>query len=217
VEYFALKRTVEPATEPIVLDTVGLVPGVKEWCRIDANDGGQDATLNALIKTARRRCEDVARRALVTQTWQMSIDRFPGLVAVSPDYPGWEYLRLGADGDPRVIRTPRPPLISVSSISYVDTAGATQTADPSTYLVDTASLLGRVFPAYGSYWPVTRPQGGAVTMTYVAGYGAAAAVPDDIVTALKIAVAYLFENREQVDGAYLDSLFQPFQVGGYYG
>lgn len=211
MEFFSLNRTVAPAVEPLSLAEA------KEWVRVDSDDASQDATLNALIASARERFEDITRRALITQTWVMKFDRFPGLIAVTPDFPGWEYLRLGADGDPRVIRLARPPLIAVSSITYMDTAGATQTLDPASYLVDASSQLARVFPAYGTYWPVTRPQGAAVTITYTAGYGASAtSVPASIKDRLKAWIGHCFAMREKQDDDYLDRLFANFVIGGYF-
>src|SRR5579864_6034130 len=157
-EHFGLVQTAAPAQEPLTLQDV------KDWIRADSGDTSQDAVLNDLIVAARRHCEERAHLALITQTWQLTLDRFPGLSYFAPDNPGWDYMRLGVDADPRAIRLPRPPLQSVLSVTYVDMNGVTQTVDPTTYLVDTTSLPGRLFPAYGQYWPVTRPQAACVTI-----------------------------------------------------
>ncbi len=211
-EYFALKRTANPACEPLALKGKG---SVKEWLRIDDDDTSQDGSLNRLIKAARERFEEQCDRALITQTWRMTFDRFPGLISVSPDYPGWEYLRLGSDGDPRVVRLARAPLQAVLQISYVDTSPATQTLDPSKYLVDVDSELGRVFPAYGQYWPVTQPQAGAVSITYAAGYANAAAVPSEIQDAMLAWIAHRWTRRDKPDDEYLERLFLPWSLRGY--
>lgn len=210
MEHFGLVQTAAPASEPLSRDEA------KAFCRIDAEDTSQDSLVDTLIAAARQRCEKTTRRALVTQTWRVTFDRFPGLVFVTPDYPGWEYLRLGADGDPRVIRLPRPPLQSVTSVQYVDTAGVLQTISSSDYLVDTDTELGRLFPAYGTYWPVTRPQANAVRIVYVAGYGAASDVPADLKHRLLVHVAHSFERREDADEAFLEKLFESFAIGSYF-
>jgi hypothetical protein len=207
MEYFALVQTVAPATEPLTLTEA------KDWLHVDLADTSQDGVINGLISAARQRCESVTRRALITQTWRMSLDRFPGLVAVSPDYPGWEYLRLGSDGDPRVIRCPKPPLASVTSIKYVDTTGTLQTLDPATYQVAKDGLIGRIFPAYGLYWPIIRPQAEAVQILFVAG---AAAAPEEIKDRMKAYVGHCFTRREEQDDDYLERLFWSFQVPGYF-
>ena len=135
-----------------------------------------DPELNALIRTARVAAEGYTRRALVTQTWDLKLDRFPC----------W------------TIHVPKPTLQSVVSISYVDTDGATQTLDPSTYLVDTSSTPARITPVFGGIWPVTLYQNNAVTVRFVAGYGLAAAIPDGIKTWMIIRIKHLFDNPNAV-------------------
>jgi uncharacterized phiE125 gp8 family phage protein len=61
----------------------------------------------------------------------------------------------------------RVPLISVTSITYVDTDGVTQTLSTSYYTPDT--VKGKIDLAYGQTWPSTRCQPNAVTVRFVAG------------------------------------------------
>lgn len=135
-----------------------------------------DPLLNMLIAAARQEAETELRRALVTQTWDLYLDAFPY----------WE------------IRLPKPTLQSVTSITYVDTDGVTQTLDASDYLVDTASEPGRVTPVFGGVWPVTRWQTNAVKIRFVCGYGAAAAVPQGIKNWMLMRIGALYENRESL-------------------
>jgi uncharacterized phiE125 gp8 family phage protein len=125
-------------------------------------------------------------RALVQQTLVLRLDRFPSSAC-----------------DP--ILLPCPPLRSVSSVQYVDEAGATQTMDSADYLVDTASTPGRLTPAYAGRWPTTRRQMNAVTITYVAGYAPVESgsptdwtgnVPAPVKAAARLLLAHLYENRE---------------------
>lgn len=141
-----------------------------------ATNTTQDPQLTALIASARRRIEERLSKALLTQTWVLRLDRFPA----------WE------------IGLPRPPLASISSIQYLDSAGATQTLDAAKYVVDTHGAVGRVVPAYGLSWPSTYPMPNAVTITYVAGWTSAAAVPADIRQALLMLIADLYANRETI-------------------
>ena len=95
---------------------------------------------------------------------------------------------------------PRPPLQSVTSITYVDDAGDTQTLSSSLYQVDTKSQPGRIIPAYGESWPTVRSNTlNAVTVNFVAGYGDD---PEDVPAGLRHAVKFLcghwFEQRETV-------------------
>lgn len=135
-----------------------------------------DPELTALIKAARVAAEGYTRRALVTQTWDLKLDCFPH----------W------------TIYVPKPTLQSVTSITYVDSNGVTQTLDPSLYLVDTNSTPARITPVFGGIWPVTRWQNNAVTVRFVAGYGLAAAVPDGIKAWMIIRIKHLFDNPDAV-------------------
>lgn len=135
-----------------------------------------DPELNALIRTVRVAAEGYTRRALVTQTWDLKLDRFPC----------W------------TIHVPKPTLQSVVSITYVDTDGNTQTLDPATYLVDPNSTPARITPVFGGIWPVTLYQNNAVKVRFVAGYGLAAAVPDGIKTWMIIRIKHLFDNPDAI-------------------
>jgi len=150
----------------------------------DASLGAQAPTVNttgdpeitALIKTARHAAEGYTRRALVTQTWDLKLDSFPY----------W------------TINVPKPTLQSVTSITYIDADGATQTLAADQYLVDTSSTPARITPVFGGVWPVTRWQNNAVTVRFVAGYGLAAAVPDGIKAWMILRVKHLFDNSDIV-------------------
>lgn len=141
--------------------------------------------LGRLIAAARRRIEAWEWRAHITQTWQLVLDRFPPL-------------RCGRDW---TIYVPRPPLQSVSSITYLDNEGDQQTLASSKYRVDSSSRVGRITPAYGESWPATRPVTGAVTITFVAGYGDAATdVPEETRQAILILAGQMWVQRLGVDG-----------------
>lgn len=116
-------------------------------------------------------------RALLTQTWDLVLDWFPACIEI-----------------------PLPPLQSVSSIAYVDGDGATQTLSSSVYQVIDQGLWkpSLIVEAYQQSWPTTRDQPQAVTVTFVAGYGAASAVPAPIKSAIKLMVSHWYENREPV-------------------
>lgn len=139
----SMVQTVPPAGEP-------LSPAdFKQHQKISASD--EDTLIAAQLSAARRWAETFTRRQFVLATWKLYLDRFPCYA----------------------LRLPRPPLISVSSIQYVDTAGATQTLDDSLYQVDHNHEPGLIVPDFGQVWPTTRDgTPNAVTVTYLAGYGA---------------------------------------------
>lgn len=156
-----------PATEPLT------TAEAKAHLRVDSSD--EDTYIDALVKAARQHIEEDLGRALITQTWDYTLDAFP------------------SDGS--AIQIPRPPLVSVTSVSYVDTAGATQTVTASDYVVNTGKRKGEITLAYGAAWPATRQQANAVTIRFVAGYGAASAVPETIKTALRLTLGDFFDLR----------------------
>lgn len=163
-----LKRTVAPVAEPVTWLEC------QEHLRLD--DETDKTYVEALIAAAREYAEQATGRALMAQTWQLKRDAF------------W----------PGTLLLPCPPLVSVSSITYTDVDGNTQTADASLYTVDTSSEPGRVFLAYNQTWPTTRSIEDAVTVTYTAGYASASVVPQAIKQAIMILVAHWYANREPV-------------------
>jgi hypothetical protein len=182
---------------PPVHEPVDLVE-MKEYLRVLSP--AEDRLISALIREARLQFDGEFawfNRAVVTQTWQLTLDGFPSMYwnmygAMLPPYAYITMLRDDA------IVVPLPPLQSVQSITYVDQDGVLQTLDPTAYLVDTQTEPGEIAPAYGTIWPVTRAQMNAVTVTFTAGYGTAPAVPEDIKVWIKQAVAYRYDNRSML-------------------
>lgn len=166
---FALKQTVAPTEEPVTLAEA------KMQVRLDEADDAP--LLPSMIGSARRKVEEFTRRQLVTATFTLKLDRFP----------------LGP-----TINVPRPPLQSVSSITYVDPDGDVKTLATSVYSVDTDSQPGRISLAYGQVWPAIREQDNSVVITFPCGYGAATAVPDTFKDAIRLLIAHRWENREAV-------------------
>jgi uncharacterized phiE125 gp8 family phage protein len=165
-----LKLVMAPSEEPVSLAEV------KAYLRIDGTDF--DTLLTGLIKAAREYCENFQNRAFVTQTWELTMDEFPDLP----------------------LKLPKPPLQSVVSIKYTDQNGAETVFDPSNYLVDPVSEPGRIAFAYGKSWPsVTLQPVNGVKIQFVAGYGAASAVPENVKQAMMIFVANRFENPDRED------------------
>ncbi len=163
--------TTVPVIEPVTLTEA------KEHFRYDSD--AANPTISAMIAAARRRIEWLEWRSHITQTITLKLDAFPS--------------------DPDIIYLPRPRLQSITSIQYVDAAGDTQTVPAANYDIDTTSEPGRVNPSYGNTWPVPRIEMNAVTIVYVAGYGAERSdVPEDTRMAIKMLAKHLWDNREAV-------------------
>lgn len=136
-----------------------LATDIKTQSRVEIDD--EDEWLETFVVPAvHQRAQDATRRQLLSATRDLIMDGFPC----------WN-----------VIEMPRPPLLTVVFIKYVDTAGTLQTWAADQYLVQAVEApieprcrRGRITPAYGVSWPSTRPQMGAVTIRFTCGYGAEA-------------------------------------------
>ncbi len=178
-----LERTVAPTVEPISLDEA------KRHLR--RLDGYEDTTIQEYVTAARTLCEEAIGQSFVTQTWEQKLDRWP---------------RVCADNRRGEIELARGPVQAVSAVTYVATDGSTMTMASSDYIVSTGQN-GRVSPRFGVSWPIAQVQADAITVTYLAGYGGAAAstdpnasalaVPGTIKSAIKIYTGYLMMERDQ--------------------
>lgn len=178
-----LKLIQGPAVEPVSLAEAKLA------ARVDGTEF--DTLIPGLITAARRQAEQVLNRALITQTWELVLDEFP------PDE-----IELGW-----------PKVQGISSLSYIDTSGATVNLDSSRYVLDADNLPGWVLPAEGTDWPDTYDTVNAVRVRFLAGYGEDATfVPEEIKTWIKAHVALWLRQAEAASDRklepvpYLDNL-----------
>lgn len=140
--------------------------------RVDASD--EDTLITAMITAATEAAEQATGRAIMPQTWELTLDAFPDAFQLT-----------------------RVPVASVISLKYWDVAGTQQTLGSMLYTLDNADDFNfhYVVPAYGASWPDTRDQINAVALRYVAGYADAAGVPDSIKAWIKLQVGAMYENR----------------------
>jgi uncharacterized phiE125 gp8 family phage protein len=166
---------------PPVLEPIS-VQEAKEHCRVDLTD--EDALIDGYVQAARMHIETITGRALITQQWAMRLD-------------GW----------PCWIDVPKPPLISTVllpvAITYVDTAGASQTLATTQYRIDAPSGptagRGRIEAAYGVTWPSLQGVLNNATVTFWAGYGVSGdTVPRPIRQAMLLLIGHWYRNRESV-------------------
>ena len=167
-----------PAIEPLVLTDV------KNFINVSGTD--DDTLITSLIKAARQHIETTYNVALISQTWDFTLGRFPQYVETV---------------DPQALIEPViKPLQSVTSISYYDGANSLQTLSAAVYeVVKNDYSWPYIRQAYNQFWPETYDRTDAVTVRVVAGYGATAAdVPEPIKIALQMFVKYLYDNREDM-------------------
>lgn len=159
--------TAQPQSEPVS------VAEAQAHLRVDAAD--DVAHISALITVARQHIERVCERALITQTWRLSLASFP------------------AGG----ICLPGGLVTEVTSVAYTDANGADTPLSGSAYQTDLDSQPARLVPAVGTSWPATQGDKlNAVRVTYKVGYATASAVPAPIKAALLLIVGELYELRE---------------------
>lgn len=149
---------------------------LKGQCRITSNL--EDTLLAAYLVRAQRLIEGRVDRALGQQDLLLVVDAWP------------------EDG---VFRLPRPPLVDVASIKYLDPTGTERTVAETDYIVETAGLQGIVFRTpVGSSWPTAARLPGAIRVAYTAGDPDAVPAPPEALQAILLLAAHWSENREPV-------------------
>lgn len=164
-------RTVAPAAPLIETDVA------KEWVRARGFTD-DDGLLDRIAATCEGMIEAMTGRALITQTWRLSV--------AGPDRDG-------------MVELPRVPVASLSEIAYLDRDEVLQTATLSDFALIGGTDRALVRPVDGKVWPSLYARPDALRVTYVAGYGdTAAAVPSGLITAAQLIVGHLYRNPEAV-------------------
>lgn len=183
------------ATEPDNADYKKQYTGAKQYIRtaskvllaacefgtsvlVNAATTAEDDLLTAIIEASRQMVEDITRRALLTQTWDLYLDEWP-----EKDY----------------INLPFGNLQSVTSVSWKDDDGDETTLTVTTdYLVETnGEACGRIVLPYGESWPSgTLYPSNPIKIRYICGWTTAAGIPEKIRAAVKLIASDLYENRE---------------------
>ena len=148
---------------------------LKAWLRWDSSE--EDSLIDDLILAATEYVEKITGRQLLTATCDLKLFRFP--------YPS------GA------ITFPLPPFGALSSITYVDTGGASATLASSLYTVNAGSDHERayVFPAFSQVWPATHGHDRDVTLRFTCGYGEASDIPERLKLQIMLLAGHWFRNR----------------------
>jgi uncharacterized phiE125 gp8 family phage protein len=159
-----LRLITAPAVEPVSIETA------KTFLRVDSP--ADELLLEAMLKAAREKGEELARRAFITQTLEQTFDEWPR------DYQWTLY---------------RPPLQSIVLVKYRDYYNVERTWTD--YMVDHASEPGHIL--FRSYPTEQLLEEGAITVRFVAGYGdAATAVPERIKQAILMLAGHWYETRD---------------------
>jgi uncharacterized phiE125 gp8 family phage protein len=152
---------------------------VKNYLKVD--DSTDDSLIAAMNKAARAEVESRQNISTLNKTIVQKLERFPSSYKVATDYEN-------------VIKCLVYPLVSVTSITYLDENGVSQVLSPSLYEVDT--YRGIIAEAVDQDFPDTYLSLNDVTITYVAGFGTTATdCPADIRIAVLKLIAAMYDNR----------------------
>lgn len=212
MRFTGLKLKTPPAVEPLSL------ADAKAQLKVDADY--EDSLIDTKISAVRVEIENFLNRALVTQTWTLTLDEFPDGSGGGRLVDSFAQHNLRAYKEYRIIQIPKPPLQAINFIKYIgrqdaldptrdsvyDPATRLHTLDPQYYQVDAISEPGRVSPITSIYWPFTdlnllSPALNSVQIEFVCGYGTdqdVAAQKPTFIEAMKLTLGHLFENREAV-------------------
>lgn len=171
------------ATPKAVLSTAATARAIspaeaRKQLEIPDSDGQHDEYLGDLIAVATERVEHDTGIVALSSTWTLKLDEWPD-----------------------VIELPIRPVSSVTSITYLDTNGASQTLAASNYELDGDRVTPLIWWAYNVSLPDLRDIQNAVTVTFVAGHATPLAIPALYKHAVKLAVAQEFEDRTGVNVA----------------
>jgi uncharacterized phiE125 gp8 family phage protein len=138
------------AVEPVTLQEANLQLRIITDIA-DATVQPSDPLVTIAITASREHAEHYTGRSFAPVTLEGALDCFPA-------------------GD---IVLPTSPVTTIDSITYSDTAGATQTLSSSLYVLDTYGLSRCIKLTYGASWPPTRAMPNAVRIQFKAGLAAA--------------------------------------------
>lgn len=167
-------RTVAPANMPVSLAEA------KAHLRVEHDD--QDDLITAQIKAATAWLDGYAGilgRALITQTWRQDFAGFADRLTL-----------------------PVSPVIAVVGVSYFDAGNVVQALDAGVYDLFADARGAYVTLRPGQSWPASFRRADAVSITFTAGFGAAADVPEPIRQAILLIVQRLFDGADtEIDSA----------------
>jgi uncharacterized phiE125 gp8 family phage protein len=185
--------TTPPSGELVDLDTV------RQHCRIDSM--ADDNLLAGYLTTARIMAEGYLSRALLTQTL---------LWTVRPE----SLLRPERSHLRHTLELPRAPVQSIDSVTILDDRGNSTVVAPASLPIAPPPFAGYIAdltltPARLTIGPDTPLTGGFllrhtrlqhIQVSMIAGYEAAADVPQTTIQAILMTTAFLYEHRGDAGG-----------------
>ncbi len=151
---------------------------LKAHLRLNTTD--EDSLLSGFISAARQLWEGMTDRSCLTTTWKLHLDAFPA-----------------------VIRLPRAPLQSVTSVKYYDQSDTQVTWDAANYSVDTKREPGRIVPkvwfpdwkVFPVYPPLSYRTSPKIEVLFVAGW-TSDTLPALVKQAVLLLAAHYYQRRD---------------------
>ena len=205
---YRLVETSPPAIEPLTLAEV------KNFLRVDQTN--DDALITALITAARLFCEGNTGRSLITRSYSLFLDRWPGVKFAHRFRP--ERRRIPIALETCSVVLPHPPLISVAQINIYAADNSSTVFTSDNYFVDSAGVPGRVVLTQGAVPPLPGRIANGVEIQFTTGYGTTEdTVPALLRQGMLQVIAHLYEHRgDSPDQALLASgaaaIFQPYRL-----
>lgn len=187
-----IHRRVAPASgaaEPVTLE--------QALAHIRVTDPAEHSYIQQLITQVRRAGESATNRSWLPTDWVVVLDAFPA--------------------QDEGIRLPAPPLIEITSLSYVAESGQTINTGAGAWTVDADSEPAWLFPPAGGTWPTTAVQRNAVRIACRTGYGTAN-FPEDLRRWMLLHIGQAFEHREAATDTklaplpFVDGLLDPYRI-----
>ncbi|MGG7603545.1 head-tail connector protein [Massilia sp. BKSP1R2A-1] len=163
--------------------------------RVDVDEGGKsplDDEIRAAIETYTSEAETITKRAIMEQTWRLTLDRFDGAIKLA-----------------------YAPLLAVEHVKYLDVDGVLRTLAPQDYQADAESEPGYIVPAPGCAWPETADRINALQVQIRCGYGADhTAVPAGIRGFVYARVAEQYQTGKHAENQHVTGQLSRFVVYG---
>jgi uncharacterized phiE125 gp8 family phage protein len=108
---------------------------------------------------------------------------------------------------------PKPPLVSVTRVTFYDPSGVQRTLDPQDYFVDVDAEPAVLTPAPGRTWPAALDRANTIEVQYAAGYGLTeASVPKAVKQYVSARVQQQFSPVSTAKDANFDRLLDGLTV-----
>ena len=158
----------------------------KAHCVVPTDVSADDTLIDNIIAAATNYTQKAMKRQLMLASLYLYMNRFPYSCESGPVFDG------------TTIILPRPPLSSVTAITYLDVNGASQTWSSTYYRVSAGADPGRIALAYNQSYPSIRDIQESIRIEYIAGYASASAVPQEAKQAILLMCGNMYRHREPV-------------------